>query len=97
MKTSSDAGKVHKPERTCIACRSTGGKRDLIRIVRTGEGVQIDLSSKKSGRGAYLCPVYECWEAGIKGNKIEHSLHTKLADSERKTLADYGKTLPKRK
>jgi len=75
----------------------TGGKRDLIRIVRTGERVEIDLTSKKSGRGAYLCPSFECWEAGIKGNKLENSLHTKLANSEREKLAEYGKSLPKRK
>ena len=82
------------PERTCIACRTTGNKRELVRIVRTKEGVEIDPTSKKSGRGAYLCPLYECWEAGIKGNKLEHALHTRLEAGERKTLEEYGKTLP---
>jgi uncharacterized protein len=90
-----EANKTHHvPERTCIACRTTGNKRALIRIVRTEKGVEIDLTSKKSGRGAYLCPLHECWEACIKGNKLEHALRVKLEASERKTLEEYGKTLP---
>ena len=92
---SQEAGQPrHLPERTCIACRATGNKRGLVRIVRTREGVEIDLSSKKPGRGAYLCPTFECWEAGVKGNKLEHALHTKLESDERKALEEYGKSLP---
>jgi uncharacterized protein len=86
----------HVPERTCVACRSTGNKRALVRIVRTKEGVELDPTSKKSGRGAYLCPLYECWEAGIKGNRLEHALHTRLEPGERKALEEYGKTLPRK-
>jgi len=86
----------HVPERTCIACRTTGSKRELVRIVRTKEGVVIDPTSKKSGRGAYLCPLYECWELGLKGNKLEHSLHTKLETAERKTLVEYANSLPRK-
>ena len=85
----------HVPQRTCIACRATGNKKEFIRIIRTNEGVEIDLTGKKSGRGAYLCPFYNCWEVGLKGNRIDHSLHTRLESANRQLLAEYGKSLPK--
>lgn len=87
----------HVPERTCIACRTTKDKRELLRLVRTENAVEIDLSAKKSGRGAYLCPVYECWELGLKGNKLEHTLRTKISSPNRQSLMAFGQTLPKRK
>ncbi len=46
----------HVPLRTCISCRETKSKRELLRVVRTPDGhVLIDATGKKSGRGAYLC------------------------------------------
>ncbi len=43
------------PIRTCVVTKEKCDKRDLVRIVRTPEGnVEIDLSGKKNGRGAYL-------------------------------------------
>ena len=43
------------PLRKCIATQEMKSKRELVRIVRSKEGeVSIDLSGKKSGRGAYL-------------------------------------------
>ncbi len=86
----------HIPERTCVACRAKDNKRDFIRIVRTSSGVEVDISGKKSGRGAYLCPYYECWSLGLKGNRLEHALHTTLSDSERLALAKYAKELPRK-
>ena len=44
-----------EPERTCVACRAKGGKRELIRVVRRPDGrVHSDPSGKAPGRGAYL-------------------------------------------
>jgi predicted RNA-binding protein YlxR (DUF448 family) len=87
----------HVPERTCIACRTTGSKRELIRIVRTENSVEVDVSAKKSGRGAYVCPVFECWELGLKGNRLEHTLHTVISSANRESLKAFGQTLPRRK
>ena len=86
----------HIPQRTCVACRAGQNKRELVRIVRTDTGVEVDPSGKKSGRGAYLCPNYECWELGLKGNRLEHALHTRLSMFNRQILLEYGKTLLKR-
>ena len=58
------AGKVKKiPERLCVGCQEKHPKKELIRIVRSPEGeFSVDLTGKKSGRGAYICPKQECLE-----------------------------------
>jgi len=87
----------HIPQRTCIACRQARDKRDLVRLVRTDSGaVEVDLSVKKPGRGAYLCPKKDCWEMGLKGNRLEHVLRTKLGVDNRQNLMDFGNSLPGR-
>nr|WP_290667040.1 YlxR family protein [Ardenticatena sp.] len=56
-------GKKHIPIRTCIACRTSRPKRELVRIVRTPEGeLVLDADQKARGRGAYLCRRRACWE-----------------------------------
>ena len=52
----------HVPLRTCIACQKKRPKRELIRIVRTPEGlIEIDPKGKMAGRGAYVCHDPRCW------------------------------------
>ena len=53
-----------EPLRSCIACNEKKAKKDLLRIVR-GEDC-LDLSGKKNGRGAYLCPRISCLEKAEK-------------------------------
>lgn len=49
------------PLRMCIACRELKEKRDMLRVVKNGEGkIFIDFSSKAAGRGAYVCDNPEC-------------------------------------
>jgi len=87
----------HIPQRTCIACRQARDKQDLVRLVRTDSGaVVVDLPAKKSGRGAYLCPRKDCWEIGLKGNRLEHVLRIKLGVDNRQNLMDFGNRLPGR-
>ena len=85
----------HVPQRTCVACRQRRDKKDLIRLVCIGNGiVQVDVSARKPGRGAYLCPQKDCWEIGLKRNRLERALQTKLSDNNRQALIDYGNKLP---
>lgn len=85
----------HVPQRTCIACRQVGGKRGLVRLVRTGEGaVEVDPTGKQAGRGAYLHPVRSCWEIGLKGSRIEQALRVKLTPADRLALQAYAQSLP---
>ena len=66
----------HIPMRTCIGCGKLRPKQELIRLVRTDNGnIDIDNTGKIGGRGAYLCPVTDCWLMALKRNNIERKLH----------------------
>lgn len=65
----------HVPERTCVGCRTTRPKRELVRVVRTPEGaVELDPTGKRAGRGAYLCPSLDCLEQAVRGRRLERAL-----------------------
>jgi len=84
----------HIPQRTCVACRKVKAKRELIRLVRISNGnVEVDTSGKKAGRGAYLCPTLECWEIGLKTDRLEYTLRITLTQENREQLTRYGKDL----
>ncbi len=84
---SGTASVKHIPQRTCVACRQIKAKRELVRVVHTSNGIiEIDGSGKKTGRGAYLCQALDCWEAGLKGNKLEHALRSSVSKSDRERL-----------
>lgn len=83
----------HVPHRTCVACRETLAKRELIRIVRRPEGVVIDPTGKLSGRGAYLHSRRSCWERGLKG-ALARALKTELSDLDVRQLQTFADTLP---
>ena len=81
------------PQRTCIACRQAAGKRTLIRLIRTPDGVEIDLTGKKAGRGAYLCQSYDCWDKAVSTNRISQALRVKVNDVDLQTISEFMETL----
>jgi predicted RNA-binding protein YlxR (DUF448 family) len=84
----------HIPQRTCVACRGAQSKRELVRIVRTGTGeVEVDLTGKRAGRGAYLCPNPTCWEQALKRRILEHALQTTISPENRAVLEEYSQGL----
>ena len=83
----------HVPQRTCVGCREILAKRTLTRIVRTAEGVKIDLTGKLAGRGAYLHNKRSCWERGLQGS-LAHALKTDLTGEESENLRSFMATLP---
>lgn len=84
----------HVPQRTCIACRQVAGKRALIRLVRVDDGIEVDPTGKKPGRGAYLHPNQVCWNAMFEGNRLGSVMRTKLSAENRAELVEFAKTLP---
>ncbi len=83
----------HVPQRTCIGCRSVLSKRDLIRIVRTPQGILVDPTGRADGRGAYLHNLRSCWEQAVKG-PINHALKVELTPEDKIRLAEFMATLP---
>ena len=63
----------------CLGCQQLHVKRDLIRIVRSPEGeFSIDLTGKKSGRGAYICNNVECFDKAVKERRFEKSFKSAI-------------------
>lgn len=83
----------HVPQRTCVGCRQVLSKRQLIRIVRSSEGVVIDLSGKLPGRGAYLHDQKSCWVKALKGS-LANALRTNIQEQDLAALKTFMETLP---
>lgn len=63
-----------KPERQCVGCRESRGKKELIRIVKTPEGeIILDRTGRQNGRGAYICDNEECLKKARKTNALSRS------------------------
>ena len=70
-------GKV--PMRQCTGCREMKNKKEMMRVLKTGEGeILLDTTGRKNGRGAYLCYSLECLEKARKNKGLERSLKTEI-------------------
>jgi uncharacterized protein len=89
----------HIPLRSCIACRESKPKRELVRVVRLDDGrVEVDRTGKRNGRGAYFCPAQECWELGQKRKTLNHALSMTVSpDNWAELLAYARERLPEKK
>jgi len=84
----------HIPQRSCVGCGEVKPKRELVRLVKVpGGGVEVDTSGRKVGRGAYLCPAADCWQAGLEKRRLDYVLRTSLSEDNREQLARYGREL----
>ncbi len=77
------AGSVKKiPMRMCLGCGEMKPKRELIRAVKTPDGdVLLDLTGKKSGRGAYICRSLECFKKAKKARRFEKAFSMQIDDA----------------
>ena len=67
------------PVRMCAGCGGRFDKRDLVRVVRTPQGdVQLDLTGKMAGRGAYVCHDVECLKKARKSRALERAFSTAI-------------------
>lgn len=57
------------PQRTCIACRRTTNRDDLLRFVLDPDGrLVLDLSRRLPGRGAHVCMTQGCLQRALDRN-----------------------------
>ena len=75
--------KVRKiPQRMCVGCREMKDKNQLIRVVRVPEGTtEVDLTGKRSGRGAYLCKNPACLQLAYKSKALQRALQGEVPAS----------------
>lgn len=86
------------PLRKCTGCGEMKPKRELVRVVKapdqkdengvvTAKGqVSLDLTGKKSGRGAYVCRNRLCLEKAIKAKRFERAFGIKIPDEIYETM-----------
>lgn len=69
------------PQRKCVGCNEMKDKKSLLRIVRSPEGeISLDLTGKKNGRGAYVCPDKACITKAVKEKRLERALEKSISD-----------------
>jgi len=54
----------------CIGCRNRKKKQEMIRLVRTPDGLAPADGKNGSARGFYLCPDSECLKKAEKKNPM---------------------------
>ena len=68
------------PLRQCVGCVEMKAKKELIRVIKNDEGVFLDASGRKNGRGAYICANTDCLEKARKSKGLERSLKVAIPD-----------------
>lgn len=77
------------PERRCIGCGDTKPKPELIRVVRSPDGVvSIDPTGKKSGRGAYICRKSTCLKRAVKSKQLGRNLNCEIPEEVLERLSE---------
>ncbi|WP_416197999.1 MAG: YlxR domain-containing protein [Sporanaerobacter sp.] len=67
------------PLRKCIACGENKPKKELIRIVRKNDSdIEVDLTGKVNGRGAYICADLNCLNTIKKTKKLGKALECEI-------------------
>ena len=77
------------PLRQCLGCREMKPKKELVRVVRSPEGViSLDFHGKAPGRGAYLCPNPACLEKAKKSRALSRAFDAQIPDTLYDALAE---------
>lgn len=82
--------------RQCIGCREMKNKKEMIRVIRSAdEKIELDVTGKKNGRGAYLCFSRDCLEKAIKNHGLERSLKAAIPEEVYDSLIKELETIEK--
>ncbi len=69
------------PMRQCGGCKEMKPKRELVRVVKTPEGeIVLDLTSRKNGRGSYICKNVDCFSLALKCKSFERAFGVKIPE-----------------
>ena len=87
----------HIPMRSCIVCRESKDKSELLRVVRRADGsVVIDKTGREAGRGAYVCRSGDCMQTAIKKRALNRAFKQQLDQSVYDKLEDEMKEIEKK-
>ncbi|HZK33809.1 MAG TPA: YlxR family protein [Bacillota bacterium] len=69
------------PIRMCIGCREMKEKKEMIRIVKSPDGlINIDIKGKAQGRGAYICPQELCFDRVAENKLLEKTFKKQIEE-----------------
>ena len=75
------------PLRQCIGCGEMKSKKEMIRILKTeSEGILLDATGRKNGRGAYICPSADCLKKAVKSRGLDRSFKMQIPREVYETL-----------
>ena len=75
------------PMRKCTGCGEMFPKKELIRVILTPEDeIELDITGRKNGRGAYVCCKKECLAKALKSKGLEASLKHAIPEEVREKL-----------
>lgn len=67
------------PLRKCVGCNEMKPKKELVRVVKSPENeVSLDLTGRKPGRGAYVCPSLDCLQKARKAKRLERAFSCQI-------------------
>lgn len=67
------------PLRMCIGCNEMKTKNELVRVVKSPEGIiSLDSGGRKPGRGAYVCNNLDCLKAARKSRRLERAFSARI-------------------
>ena len=70
-----------EPVRTCVGCRRTAAKSELVRVVWR-DGLVVDIGQIEPGRGAYLHRGSACLEAALRRKALGRALRATAVQPE---------------
>jgi predicted RNA-binding protein YlxR (DUF448 family) len=85
---------VSSPVRTCIGCRRTAGKTELVRLVWQ-QGVVLDHRQAEPGRGAYLHPEAICLTQALRRRAVGRALRVTGVDADALTSRWHAELTPR--
>lgn len=63
-----------------MGCQGMHNKKEMLRILKTPEEkIILDITGKKTGRGAYICRNKECFEKARASKGLERSFKRAVA------------------
>lgn len=78
-----------QPLRKCLGCGEMFPQKELVRVVKTklkdengnetGFEISLDITGKKSGRGAYICKSESCYNAATKARRFNKALSCEIS------------------
>jgi len=69
------------PMRSCVVTKEKLPKNELVRVVKTDEGVIVDLTGKVNGHGVYLKKDEDVINTAKNKKVLDHMLETSVPDS----------------